>query len=253
MGAMRGKNGDRRVTRRDVLRAASGASALAWSCWVASGCGKDGDGKGPAKTAPSGKGNRKGKPVKTTEAVHRKAQESASRSRAPLPADLQGFVGKKVADGTLVRGGKRPVAHHPTVCRKHLPAKPMAAAEPPKPGEALKLHQRYADGILYSLLRAEPDPNVVLRLSIAAALAWPVSVRFADLALSTLKKMGVSVKDSSVDEPALAKALAAAEAAGSGAGIPPTEPTADRARKAAALLRERLAARQKAKRVDSGR
>ncbi len=242
MGSKRREGRERRVTRRDVLRAASGASALALAAWVAAGCGKGGDGKGPAKPAPAAKVNRKGQPVKTTEAVHRKAQASASRSRAPLPPELQEFVGRKVADGTLVRGGKHPVAHHPLVCRKHLPAKPQGPAAPPKPGEELKIHQRYADGILYTLLRAEPDPNVVLRLSLAAALAWPVSVRFADLALSALKKAGAG---DSVDEAALAKAMASAE------------PTADRARKAAALLRERLAARaaarERGKRVDSGR
>lgn len=178
-----------RVTRRKVLIAGAGVAALAGiGAFVLS------SGKGGGERGGSGAGKPRGK-----------AAPSAARSKEPLPADLQAYVRRKAADGALVAGSRGSSLHHPVLCANHLggvvasrprhegPGRKSGAmsagmgharrVRKPKSGEPT-LHHDVRDGILYTLLRGERDEQVRTGLAIVAAMAWPYSVRFADLAIA---------------------------------------------------------------------
>jgi hypothetical protein len=201
-----------RPTRRSLLLAAGGAALLA-------ACGGDesrpsGEPSVPG-SGPVGKARRRGerpggtRPHKTTKKVHPKAQASASRSKGPLPSDLDAYVARKVAGGALVRHGRSNVVHHPVLCKKHLPAGAPKSAHAPRPAPASPmLHRQYADGILYALIREEKEPNLVIGLALNGALAWPVSARLSDLAIRTLRSTGKDLDDATAVSAALASAAA---------------------------------------------
>ena len=247
MDAPKGDAGRRPLSRRRLLRAAGEGTAVLLGAWalITTGCG--GKESAPAASGKSGGGGgttskpkkavRPHRPIgsrpanaKTTKAKHRPPQPSASRSKAPLPAELVAYAERKAAEGALVRSGKTPTLHHPVVCRKHLAAAKTAGGPAPA-GAKAKLHAQVADGILYALLRAEKDAGTVLRLALVGAAAWPVSTHFADLALSRLRAAGTT-------EPTDAAVRAALE--GLGVAAADAAPLAPRA---GPVLRERLASR----------
>lgn len=244
MESSKGDAGRRPMTRRRLLRAAGAGSAAMLASWalLAAGCG----GK-EAPPPPSGKAGATGakprKPVrphrpmesrpagaKTTKAKHAKPQPSASRSKAPLPAEFRAYADEKAASGALVRTGRAATLHHPVVCRKHLVGA-KARRGPGTPDERAEVHAQVADGILYALLRAEQDAGVVLRLALLGAITWPVSTHFADLALARLRAAGTN-------DPAEAAVRAALLAAGT-----PAADAGPLAQRAGPVLRARLAER----------
>jgi hypothetical protein len=241
-------------SRRDVLRAGSAAAAIAATGALAIACGDDSKGKSATKAVRDVSG--RPATAKTTKRAHAKPQPSASRSHEPLPPALREYVARKHREGALVKNDKSNVVHHPVVCkqhlnglkptpRKHKKRKALVAAKKPvkpavrrKPHAEVVVHAQFTDGILYSLLRAEADARMRLGIALTCALAWPVSVRFADLALASLKKDGKPV----VDDASVAAALAVAQTQG-GALPMPLGPTGARAADAVKLLRARLVAR----------
>lgn len=247
MEASRAHAGQGPWSRRRLLKAAGRGSAALLGAWalLATGCGGKDSAPVASGKAGGGGGTRskakkpvrphrpiEGRPAnaKTTKAKHRAPQPSASRSTAPVPAELLAYARRKAGEGSLVRAGKAGTLHHPVVCRKHLAAAKPADAQG-KAGEPGKLHAQVADGILYALLRAEKDPGTVLRLALVSAIAWPVSTHFADLALATQRaRGGADATEAGVREALVQAGVPAAEAG----------PLAGRA---APILRERLAAR----------
>lgn len=247
MEAPKGDADRRPLSRRRLLRAAGEGSAVLLGTWalLATGCG--GKESAPAGVGKSGGGGgttpKARKPVrphrpiesrpagaKTTKAKHGKPQPSASRSKAPLPAEFSEYAARKAADGALVRSGTSATLHHPVVCKKHLGAAKSASGPGPA-GAKPKLHAQVADGILYALLRAEKDAGTVLRLAILGAITWPVSTHFADLAVARLRPAGTT-------EPADAAVRAALLAGGTPAGEAETL-----AQRGGPVLRARLVAR----------
>jgi hypothetical protein len=232
------------IDRRQVLARALGGAAL----FLVAACGKDsGGGTGTtssstvAKKKGTGKGQRPHDPLesrpagaKTTKRRHAPPQASALRSKEPLPSDLQRYVLAKRDDGTLVARGKRGILHHPVLCKGHLGTTPPA---PSGGAAAPRLHGRYADGILYALVRAEADVEVALGLTLLAATTWPVSARFADFAIGALEKAGRPR-----DEPTLSAALASAATRGGGAA-PSADALRARAREALRVLEARVQTR----------
>jgi hypothetical protein len=215
----------RGVDRRAVL--ATGAALV-----LAAGCGDS----RPSKTSSgaekkgAGKPQRPNRPIserppgaKTKKRVHPPAQASALRHRGPLPPELGAYLAARHGDGSLV-ASRRGVLHHPVVCRGHLRA-PSGGAPPV--GER-RLHVRYADSILYALVKDDRNSDRAIGIALVTLLAWPVSVRFADFALSSLAAAGRTS-----DEPTLTAALAAA-------GSPSP---AERAREALVLVSARAGRR----------
>lgn len=239
-------------SRRDVLRAGSTAAALAVTGALAAACGDDASTSGGKAKAVR---DVPGRPpdAKTTERKHGPPQPSASRARDPLPPPLREYVARKHREGLLVKNDKSNVVHHPDVCKRHLggalskPRKHRKPRAPRTPKKAVTrrsahpsavAHARYADGILYALLRAETDATMRLGTALVCAMTWPVSVHFADLALAGMKKDGKPV----VDEAAVAAALRAAQTQG-GALPTPLGPSDAQVPAAVRLLRARLAER----------
>jgi hypothetical protein len=240
--ASQGRRAERRPTRRAFLATAAGAAFLA-------ACG-DRDGKPTAKKGgpPPGKVGPGGRPLKTTKRVHPKAQASASRSRGPLPPDLQAYLERKQAEGALVLASRTRVLHHPVVCRKHLPTSKAAPNARRKPvPERPAVHRRYADGILYALLQAETDRAASAGLALSAALAWPVSVRLTDLAIARLRDSA----GAEIDVEAVARSFVAASG-----GRASADEVRPRAEAGLALLRTRLDGRARGRggpAMDGGR
>ncbi len=243
----------RRITRRRVLIAA-GAGTLALAGVAAALLAGP---KGAKRAPATGRTGIPVPPTAKTEKAHRRgAPPSPARAGKGVPPEVHAYVMEMVAAGALVLSTRTGVIHHPVLCKDHLGGvvpprrkhrKPRGAARKGSPagkGPAAGkprvkktepvLHERYTDGIVYSLLKAENDEGRRTGLAVASAVAWPQSAHFADLAIRGLREG----KEKSVDEVRIAAALGAARGRG-GADAS----VADRARQAKRVLDERLAAR----------